>query len=114
MKPSIWQPYNDNQTLGTEGSESGLIERDEIYNDAARITLEVNGQIAPYAITCGIFGWMVHTHLISQPEVAEQDFEAMKQALSRIVTALQNEDEPREKEEEDAISLMSAFIHQYP
>ncbi len=57
---------------------------------------------------------MVHTHFVAQQETADQDFDAMKQALSRIVNALQNEEEPREKEEEDAIALMSAFIHQYP
>ena len=110
----MWQPYDDNQTLGTEGSESGIIQRDEIYGSAARITFEAEGQVAPYAITCGIFGWMVHTHFVAQQEAVERDFEAMKQALSRIVNALQNEGEPRANEEEDAIALMSAFVHQYP
>ena len=62
----MWQPYNDSQTLGSEGSESGLIQRDEVYDNAARITLEADGRIAPYSITCGIFGWMVHTHFLSK------------------------------------------------
>lgn len=110
---SMWEPYDNNQTLGTEGSESGIIERDEIYESTARITLEAGGQVAPYAITCGIFGWMVHTHFVSQQETADQDFDAMKQALSRIVNALEHEGKPRENEEEDAIALMSAFVHQY-
>lgn len=41
------------------GSESGIILLDEEYKESCRITLEKCLQC--YAITCGIYGAMIHT-----------------------------------------------------
>lgn len=51
MWDNIYQP---DQT----GSEGGLIISDEEYKDSCRITLEKCERY--YAITCGIYGGMMH------------------------------------------------------
>ena len=56
-----WQPFDDGKTIGQRGSEKGIIVGDEEHLEGARVTLEQDGEAAPYAITCGIYGWMVHT-----------------------------------------------------
>lgn len=52
MWDNIYQP---DQT----GSEGGLIIADEEYRDSCRITLEKCERY--YAITCGVYGGMMHT-----------------------------------------------------
>ena len=52
MWDNIYQP---DQT----GSEGGLIISDEEYKDSCRITLEKCERY--YAITCGVYGGMMHT-----------------------------------------------------
>ena len=47
--------YRPDQT----GSEGGLIIADEEYRDSCRITLEKCERY--YAITCGVYGGMMHT-----------------------------------------------------
>lgn len=44
---------------GETGGEGGMILADEEYRESCRITLEKYPQY--YAITCGIYGSMVHT-----------------------------------------------------
>lgn len=50
-------------TIGTTGSEEGIIQKDEEYDGSARITLETCPRHGTdeYAITCGVYGSMVHT-----------------------------------------------------
>lgn len=53
-----WEPFEQGTTIGTTGSEEGEIIRDEEWKGAARITIERGGEIAPFAITCGMYdGW---------------------------------------------------------
>jgi len=56
----MWKPYDDGITIQNRGPENGIILYDEELREGARITLEKDG-CAPYAITCGIYGLMVHT-----------------------------------------------------
>ena len=63
----VWVAVENGATIGTLGSEGGVIERDEEHADGARITIEQGGTIAPYSITCGIYGWMFHTVLRNSP-----------------------------------------------
>jgi len=56
-----WHQFEDGATLGQKGSESGVILRDEEHPQEARITLERDTRTAPFAITCGIYGCMLHT-----------------------------------------------------
>lgn len=46
------------------------------------------GHTAPWAITCGVHGLMVHTSLFADRPTAEAEHEAMKPALHAIVSQL--------------------------
>ncbi len=82
-----WYPYDKGKTLGKEGSERGFISQDEEYDRSTRITLERDGN-TPFAITCGIYDWMVHTRFFSAEEEAQAAFEEMKIELAKICDAL--------------------------
>jgi hypothetical protein len=84
MRQETWQPYEQGQTIGTSGSEHGVILRDEEYNGGARITLERDGY-TPFAINCGIYGWMVHTCFFKTEEAAQATYEEIKAELAHIV-----------------------------
>jgi len=51
--------WKDLYVSGAVGSENGEILYDEEYKNACRITLEKCPKY--YAITCGVYGCMVHT-----------------------------------------------------
>lgn len=52
----MWKDLNGE---GETGSEGGIVLADEEYKESCRITLEKCPEY--YAITCGIYGAMVHT-----------------------------------------------------
>ncbi len=83
----------------------------------ARITLESEA-LTPFAITCGVYGWMVHTRFFSDEAEAQSEFEKMKEALAQI---LEFEDSGRGRDEEDNTELshavstrMSEFVDRFP
>lgn len=67
---------------GEKGSENGLIIFDEEYKGACRITLEKCPKY--YAITCGVYGAMVHTTFCNEEESTSK-FEEMKKELADFV-----------------------------
>lgn len=78
----MWKPYRNRATIGGRGSESGEIILDEEYDDSCRITLEkCEGH---YAITCGIYGAMVHTAFCGEKDFAKM-YEAMKNNLATFI-----------------------------
>ena len=88
-----WAAVEDGGTIGQPGTEGGQIVSDEEYEDGARITLERGGPIAPFAITCGVYGWAFHTHFVGEAE-ARGDYDAMKVALADIVARIPQESDP--------------------
>ncbi len=110
-----WRAFDDGRTIGSSGSEQGVIVRDDEHDDGARITLERDCAIAPYAITSGIYGWMVHTCFFSRRAEAEQAYDEMQAALGRIVDALPRLGDPdaRNKSYEASVA-MAAFAERYP
>lgn len=64
--------------VDTIGSEGGIIVADEEYNKSCRITLEKCEK--HYAITCGIYGAMVHT-TFSDFEYYQIKYDTMKKEL---------------------------------
>jgi hypothetical protein len=78
-----WIRFNDGASIGQRGSENGVILRDDEHSLGARITLERDGAIAPFSITCGLYGWMVHTRFFSTQQEAEAEYEQMQDGLSR-------------------------------
>jgi hypothetical protein len=83
-----WHAFGDGTGVGTRGSEGGTIVLDEEHADGARITLEQDGYTAPWAITCGVYGLMVHTRFFATRPTAEAEYDATKAALHAIVSQL--------------------------
>jgi len=85
-----WIDYKAGNTVGETGSENGIILRDQEFNGGCRITLERCPKY--HAITCGVYGAMVHT-VFRSPETADDTFEAMKKELGRFMSTETTEDE---------------------
>ncbi|HMV46274.1 MAG TPA: hypothetical protein PLD20_03350 [Blastocatellia bacterium] len=106
-----WENFDKGQLIGTRGSEQGIILRDEEHSDGARITLERDGYSAPFSITSGIYGWIVHTSFFSTQQDAQTAFEEMKAELSEILHAIPNENDPDLKCKQEKLSeKMSDFV----
>jgi hypothetical protein len=100
----MWLAFDNGDTIGTPGSESGIITRDEEYSDGARITLERDAPSAPFTITCGIYGCMVQTRYFRDEAEAMRAFEDKKQALDRIMKC--------EAETGERSNMIAAFFEQ--
>ena len=66
----------------------------------ARITLERGSQTAPFGITCGIYGFMVHTTWAGNEAEARSKLEAMKCELALLL-------------EKDSPDEVYAFVEKY-
>ena len=100
-----WNPFEDGATVGALGTEAGSILLDEEHADGARITLETGGTVAPYAITCGIYGTMVHTVFVSDEKKAQLLYLQMKVRLEELLTV--------ECEESDYIAAIEKFVAEF-
>ena len=83
-----WTAFNSGRSIGATGTEGGSIVLDDEHPRGAQITIERGGHIAPFAVTCGVYGWMVHTRYFGTEAEARTECAAMKVALSDIVNAL--------------------------
>ena len=110
-----WAPFDSGQTLGRVGTENGVILREEEYGGSARIALEQGCRASPFAITCGVYGWMVHTRFFAALEVAESEYERMKVELARIATTIPLTGDPDLETKVAAVSLeLRAFVTHFP
>lgn len=110
-----WHPFDNGQSIGQLGSENGRIVRDEEHGDGARITLERDGQIAAFAITCGIYGWMAHTRFFGTESEAQGEFERMKRDLAKIVDTIPLvTDHEVEAKSRGVSQAISAFVERFP
>ena len=89
MADFSWHRFENGGTLGRVGAEEGTIVRDEEYSLGARISLERDCRAAPFAITCGIYGWLMHTRFFSSKYEAEMQYEGMKSALAMLLEVAQ-------------------------
>lgn len=85
MAEEEWAALEGGATVGTVGSESGIIVRDDEHPLGARITLERGSRNAPFALTCGIYGTMVHTTYAGSDSEAATRFDAMRERLSLLL-----------------------------
>jgi hypothetical protein len=110
-----WVVFHSGETVGKRGSEHGIIMRDEEHPDAARITLERKCQTSPFAITCGIYGWMMHTRFFTTEAEALAAYSAMRTALSGIISTIPLESDPeldtKMKKVEHSIAT---FLEEHP
>ena len=111
-----WQPYAEGSTIGHTGSEGGVIQQDNEYAGSARITLEANCLRAPYAITCGVYGFLfVHTRFLADDETAIYALDEMKAALADIVNRIPDEDDADLDAKLDAVNeAAEAFVRRFP
>jgi hypothetical protein len=101
-----WTSFDGGASIGRMGSESGVIIRDSEHPRGARITLERAGTVAPYSITCGIYGCMAHTRFFSTEIEASQEFDLMAAALEPILQSSTTES--------DLIDSVGGFVEQFP
>jgi hypothetical protein len=107
----MWHPFDNGTTLGKRGSESGETICDEEHVAGARITLEQDTTIAPFAITCGIYGWMLHTRFFATENEAVAEYEKMKASLSEIIERFSD---PNRDDRGAAEKAMETFVETYP
>ena len=98
-------------TVGQKGSENGVTIRDEEHPLGARITLERETGIAPFAITCGIHGWMVHTRFFETGSEADLQFDLMKADLSRLLQTL---NQTNSVDHRSLYESVEAFVKKFP
>lgn len=75
---------------GAIGSENGIILEDEEYAALCRITLEKCPKY--FAITCGVYGAMMHTAFCG-PDNCKNIYNAMKSELQAFIDRDTTEDE---------------------
>ena len=97
------------------GSNDGIIIVDEEHTEGARITLERKPHNAPFAITCGIYDWMVHTRFFGDEQVARQALEDMKRDIESILALVPRVDEADLDKKMDAvIAAIGDFVEKHP
>jgi hypothetical protein len=118
LKMSIetnWSDYDAGYSLGTVGADGGAIVRDEEHESGARITLEEEGSSAPFTVTCGIYGWMLHTRYFSEESEADEEYDRMKNELDELLESIPAEEESLDEETEDEIrEKIELFVEKYP
>ncbi len=108
-----WFDFDDGFSIGQTGAEGGEIIRDEEHLDGARITLEQDC-LAPFAITCTIYGWFFHTRFFETEDEADQQFDEMKRALDEILAELPDEETATDEELREAGLVIQGFVEHYP
>ena len=109
-----WTAFEDGKSLGERGSEGGTVRRDEEHDFGARITLEEGGSIAPWSITCGIYGWMVHTRFFGLAEEGNLEFERMKVGLDEVLQIIPLKDDATPEKMSAVSSAIEAFVERFP
>ncbi len=105
-----WSGFNNGTTLGLRGSESGIVMADEEHSGGARITLEREGKTAPFAITCGVYGWMVHTRFFGTEEEGRGEYAAMRVGLAELASLPVHDESDFPK----MIQAIRAFVDRFP
>jgi len=99
-----WLPIIGGETIGTRGSEEGVIVLDEEHPSGARVTLERGGCTAPWSVTCGVYGAFMHTAFASCEADGRAKYSDMKAALEEIMA---------EEDDEERSSKMKRFADVY-
>jgi len=114
-KDMVWELFESGNTLGQSGSEGGVIIRDEMIQGKSRITLERGSPTAPFAITCGIYGWLVHTRYFANQLQANFAIWRMKHELQKIVALIPFKTKVVATElEADISKRLERFVKNFP
>jgi hypothetical protein len=109
-----WGEFSMGGTIGKVGTEGGTIVADESREGGARISLERATRVAPFAITCGISGWLVHTRFFDPEAEARSQFDAMKVALARMMEAAKSVDNVHPDDSSLIGRLCQEFVEEFP
>ena len=110
---SDWYVFKNCESIGQTGSESELILRDEEHGDGARVTLErVSSNL--FTITCGIYGWMVHTRFFDSEKAGQLGFDETKDELGEILTLIALEGEATDQNMRVAEDAIADFVERCP
>lgn len=97
------------------GTEGGVIILDYVHDLGARITLEKFDDGGGGAITCGIYGWMVHTRFFETEHSARHALEAMKIDIGAILWRIPLENDPDlDNKMRMSADEISAFVDKFP
>lgn len=109
----MWRPFESGATVGQPGSEGGVTVRDDEHDAGSRITLERDCDSAPWAVTCGIYGWFFHTRFLGSE--AEAEFPAMQDGLVAILKVFPQGDDPGADAKMVAVcKAISEFVRRFP
>jgi hypothetical protein len=111
---SSWHAFDQGQSIGTSGSEGGVILRDEEHDAGARITLERDTRVAPSAITCGLYGWFFHTCFFGSPAEAGKTCDEMKIEMQKIIDLISDVVDGKEGAEGRVYGSISEFVERFP
>jgi hypothetical protein len=112
---TTWYPFDGGRSVGTPGSEAGTILADDEHALGARITLDRDGATAPFAITCGIYGWMMHTRFFGTEADARLAYDAMTRALGEIMLTIPLDGDPdRDARMTDVMGRIREFVERFP
>jgi hypothetical protein len=106
---SDWYSFNDGESIEQIGSEGGKILRDEEHSDGARVTLEFV-RSNRFTITCGIYGWMVHTRFFDSETAGLVGFDETKDELGKILALIPMEDDATDENMHIAGNALSDFV----
>ena len=112
-KETNWYDYDEGYSIGTSGTDGRIIERDEEYNFAARMTIEEDGSFAPFSITCAIYGWMSHTRFFSAEPEANEEFDQMKIELEKILSLVPADENADEDTLDEISDEISEFVEKF-
>jgi hypothetical protein len=104
-----WYAIDSGRTIGTVGSEDGVILLDDEHAAGARITIERGGTIAPFSITCGVYGAMFHTRFFGSEDEARRECTEMKAALATLLDEL-----TRETDVQATGTIVAQFVERFP
>lgn len=112
LSMSDWYPFEHRESIGETGSEGGKILRDEEHSDGARVTLE---QVKDdrWPITCGIYGWMVHTRFFLEAN-AQTGFNETERELGKILALIPLENEANDERMRVVQDAIGTFVEINP
>ena len=109
-----WHHFDKGQSIGTAGSEGGVILRDEEHDAGARITLERDTRVAPLAITCGVYGWFFHTCYFGSQAEAGKAYDEMKIEMQKIIDLISDVVDGKEGAEGRVYPAIAEFADRFP
>jgi hypothetical protein len=110
-----WKLFDGGATIDKAGSEDGAIILDEEHVEGARITLESDCRHAPFAITCGVYGWMFHTRYFGTESDASAEFHRMKGGLAEILDVIPRADDPEVDAKRQIVGdAIGSFVERFP